>query len=456
MGNLSDDIVKYKKGELSAPEMHALEKKALVDPFLAEALEGVEDISSNELTEDVSSLNKKITNRKKKILFTPLRIAAGIALLLGSAFLIYQWVPRPETISLKMEKPKPENKNTKGEKAGSGNQPKEASNKKTVDQRGKSKVENKKLTVESAVQESGKSESPVKREEQAATKIRHREFKNENAEAEILAPVTQAPAQDSSVQQQLKIENDEDQLAKEIAGPEQKAAGAKSVSGERRKSSLAASKVERSVPSTKTNMPKSIFGHVVSSDDGSPLPGVNVILKGTTIGTVTDSNGDYKISADLDNRSLVFSFIGLQSQEIDASHQDKVDVQMKEDVSQLSEVIVIAMGVAKDDQAEPVIKWAEPEGGRKAYDAYLESNVKYPEEALKNKIKGKAGIEFTVGTDGSLSDFRVFKKLGYGCEDEIVRLVKGGPKWNPTTEDNKPVESTVRVRLRFDPAKMAR
>jgi hypothetical protein len=455
MGNLSDDIVKYKKGELSAPEMHALEKKALADPFLAEALEGVEDISSNILNEDVASLNKMVTTRKKKILFTPLRIAAGIVLLLGSTFLIYQLVPKPETIALKMEKPKLENKNTEGEKAGSGNQPKEATNKKTLDQSGKSKVENKK-TIESPVRASGISGSPVKSEEQAAIK-KHGGPKKENSEAEIVAPITQAPAQDLSVQQQqIKIENDEDQPAKEITGPEQKAAEAKSVSGERRKSSFAISEGQRSVPLAKTNVPKSILGHVVSSEDGSPLPGVNVILKGTTIGTVTDSNGDYKISTDLDNRSLVFSFIGLQSQEIDASHQDKVDVQMKEDVSQLSEVIVTAMGIAKDDQAEPVMKWAEPEGGRKAYDAYLESNVKYPEEALKNKIKGKAGIEFTVGTDGSLSDFRVFKKLGYGCEDEIIRLVKGGPKWKPTTEDNKPVESTVRVRLRFDPAKMAR
>ncbi len=187
------------------------------------------------------------------------------------------------------------------------------------------------------------------------------------------------------------------------------------------------------------------------------LPGVNVIVKGTTIGTVTDSNGNYKISTGPDNRTLVFSFIGFHAQEIDASSRDKVDVQMKDDVSQLSEVVVTALGLSKkDDQDEPVMKWAEPEGGRKAYDNYLESNVKYPEEALKNKVKGKAGIEFTVGTDGTLSDFQVIKKLGYGCEDEIIRLVKNGPRWNPTTEDNKPVESTVRVRLRFDPAKTGR
>jgi len=315
-----------------------------------------------------------------------------------------------------------------------------------------------KLKVESTVQESDRPKSQVKSDGKASTKIQHAEPKNENSEGDVVAPITQAPALDLAVQQQpVKIDNEGDQLAKEITGPEQKATGAKPISREKRKDSFAATEAQRSaVAPAKMNMTKSISGQVVSSEDGSPLPGVNVILKGTTIGTVTDSQGDYKISTDMDNRSLVFSFIGLQPQEIDASNQDKVDVQMKEDASQLSEVIVTAMGVAKDDQAEPVMKWAEPEGGRKAYDAYLESNLVYPEEALKNKINGKAGIEFTVGKDGDLSDFRVIKKLGFGCEDEIIRLVKNGPRWNPTTENNKPIESTVRVRLRFDPAKTGR
>src|SRR5712672_4784034 len=118
MGNLSDDIIKYKKGEMSSQEMHALEKKALVDPFLAEALEGLEGISSKVLTDEISILDNRVTKRKK-ILFTPLRIAAGIGLLLGSVLFIYQLVPKPDTIALKMEKPKPENKNAE-EEAGSG------------------------------------------------------------------------------------------------------------------------------------------------------------------------------------------------------------------------------------------------------------------------------------------------------------------------------------------------
>src|SRR5258708_5506843 len=122
MGNLSDDIVKYKMGELSQQEMHALEKKALADPFLAEALEGIENFSPEALKMGVSAIETKVRCKKKTVLFTPIRIAAGVVLLIASVFLIYQFIPKPETIALKTEKSKPGIKNAEGEKAGSGNQ----------------------------------------------------------------------------------------------------------------------------------------------------------------------------------------------------------------------------------------------------------------------------------------------------------------------------------------------
>ncbi|MBK7649491.1 MAG: energy transducer TonB [Flammeovirgaceae bacterium] len=75
--------------------------------------------------------------------------------------------------------------------------------------------------------------------------------------------------------------------------------------------------------------------------------------------------------------------------------------------------------------------------------------MRYPQEALARKIKGKVTIQFTVKTDGSLSEFSVLKGLGYGCDEEVVRLVQEGPKWQPTTEDNVAVESEVKVRMKF-------
>jgi hypothetical protein len=61
---------------------------------------------------------------------------------------------------------------------------------------------------------------------------------------------------------------------------------------------------------------RSDTGKVTAEEDGSPLPGVNVVLKGSTTGTVTDADGIYKLSVPTEGGTLVFSFIGLKTQEI--------------------------------------------------------------------------------------------------------------------------------------------
>src|SRR5579871_310088 len=91
-----------------------------------------------------------------------------------------------------------------------------------------------------------------------------------------------------------------------------------------------------------------VTGKVTSADDGSPLPGVNVVLKGTTNGTVTDADGGYKINVPADGGQLVFSFIGLQTSEISIGDRAVVDVQLGLDVKQLSEIVVTGVGVATD------------------------------------------------------------------------------------------------------------
>src|SRR4051812_8016048 len=89
MADLSNDIEKYRKGELSPSQMHALEKKALNDPFLADALDGSDEISAEAFSKDISELNTRITTSRKKTLWTPLRVAAGIFLIVGASSIMY-------------------------------------------------------------------------------------------------------------------------------------------------------------------------------------------------------------------------------------------------------------------------------------------------------------------------------------------------------------------------------
>ncbi len=90
-----------------------------------------------------------------------------------------------------------------------------------------------------------------------------------------------------------------------------------------------------------------VSGRVTSADDGSGLPGVNVVVKGTTDGTVTDAEGNYSLSAP-SNGTLVFTFIGLKTQEIAIGGRTNVSVQMEQDVQQLTEVVVTALNIERD------------------------------------------------------------------------------------------------------------
>lgn len=86
---------------------------------------------------------------------------------------------------------------------------------------------------------------------------------------------------------------------------------------------------------------RTVSGRVTSTEDGSPLPGVNVVLKGTTVGTATDADGRFTLSVPSTGGALVFSFIGLESKEIEIGDRSVVDVSLALDVTQLSEVVIV-------------------------------------------------------------------------------------------------------------------
>ena len=85
----------------------------------------------------------------------------------------------------------------------------------------------------------------------------------------------------------------------------------------------------------------------VTDDVGNPIPGVNIIVKGTTNGTTTDANGKYTLSVTEDNAILVFTFIGYAVQEVPVNGRSVIDVQLLEDVRSLDEVVVVGYGTQK-------------------------------------------------------------------------------------------------------------
>lgn len=134
---------------------------------------------------------------------------------------------------------------------------------------------------------------------------------------------------------------------------------------------------------------RTVSGKVTSIEDGSTLPGVNVVLKGTTTGTVTDIDGNFKLSVPSDGGTLVFSFIGLATEEIEIGARSVIDLQMSPDVQQLSEVVVSAL--MPDRNAREVVYANQTVGAEEL----LSTPNKNTLEALRGKA---AGVKLSTGS----------------------------------------------------------
>jgi hypothetical protein len=88
---------------------------------------------------------------------------------------------------------------------------------------------------------------------------------------------------------------------------------------------------------------KSVSGNVTDST-GSPLPGVSVVVKGTTNGTITDSNGIFSLSNIPDNATLQFSFVGMKTQELVIGNKTAINVKLAEETIGIDEVVAVGYG----------------------------------------------------------------------------------------------------------------
>ena len=148
-----------------------------------------------------------------------------------------------------------------------------------------------------------------------------------------------------------------------------------------------------------------VSGKVTSAEDGSSLPGVNVVLVGSAGGTVTDVEGNYKLSVPASGGVLRFSFIGLVSQEIQIGSSTNIDVGMTQDVQQLSEVVVVGYGTQiKQDltgniaqikgselRSIPVASFDQAIQG-KAAGVFVEAGTGKLGQGIKVRIRGSSSV----------------------------------------------------------------
>jgi len=203
---------------------------------------------------------------------------------------------------------------------------------------------------------------------------------------------------------------------------------------------------ERSLARKKSSQSKTISGYVTAAETGEALPGVNVLVQGSTAGTNTDLDGYFEIEAS-PNDILQIAFIGMQTEEVSIGNNSTLNIELETDVQQLSEVVVTAYGEEKE-QTEVYIS-AKPENGKRAFKNYVEENIRLPEEVISGEVSGKVKLQFTVTSRGEITDIKVIKSLSQACNQEAIRLLKNGPKWEPATRNGIPESEVAKVSIKF-------
>lgn len=141
-----------------------------------------------------------------------------------------------------------------------------------------------------------------------------------------------------------------------------------------------------------------VSGVVKSAEDGEPLPGVNVVVKGTTIGTITDGSGVYRVNVNSATDVLVFSFIGHVSQEVLVGNNTTVDVNLKVDITALQEVVIVDVGygTARRGDVTGAISSVRGEDIRK-------TNPVTIDQALQGKVPGLVVQQISGQPGGAVS-----------------------------------------------------
>jgi TonB-linked SusC/RagA family outer membrane protein len=180
-----------------------------------------------------------------------------------------------------------------------------------------------------------------------------------------------------------------------------------------------------------------VTGTVITPEDGSGMPGVTVLIKGTNTGTTTNNEGKFKLSC-ASSDVLVFTFVGMTPQEVAVGSQTDFTIKFKTEIMQLNEVVVTALGIERDKKALGY-----------ALQAIKGSEITQARETnLVNAMSGKiAGVQVTSsnGTPGASSRILIRGVNSIGGNNQPLFVVDGVPIDNTTFNSTSPSASSPNV-----------
>lgn len=189
---------------------------------------------------------------------------------------------------------------------------------------------------------------------------------------------------------------------------------------------------------------KEIVQGKVIDENGEPIIGASVYYKGTNIGTITDTNGEFSLKKNNRNQVLTAQYIGYDSVNLPIDSSRNMLIAMNTDKTKLEEVVVIGYGRqkkstltgrsietnfsskvpnnTKDKEPVPLI-------GKKEFKKYLKENLIRPTDEACKGCEGKVTVTFFVDSNGKPQHIIVTESLCESADKEAIRLIQEGPKW---------------------------
>ena len=163
-----------------------------------------------------------------------------------------------------------------------------------------------------------------------------------------------------------------------------------------------------------------VTGVVTTQSDGEPIIGASVMVKGSTVGTVTDFDGNYSIEIKDDNAVLVFTYVGMEPATVKVGNRTKIDVVMKENATVLNEVVVTAMGQVQEKKK---LNFAVQSLNSDDVTAGSTANVV---NSLQGKVAGLQ-VSMTGGSPNSSSQviIRAISSVNNSQSNEPLMIVDG-------------------------------
>ena len=191
----------------------------------------------------------------------------------------------------------------------------------------------------------------------------------------------------------------------------------------------------------------------VTDGKGEPLIGASVTYKGTNIGTITNMNGEFSLVKKDDKKRLTAEYIGYDPVEIQVDTSRTMLIAMNENKQALNEVVVVGYGAKKNkksttlgsdakvkEQTEKEIT-PQPVIGKRSYQKYLKEHLVRPTDEKCAQVKGKVVLTFLINKEGRPFYIKVKESLCESADKEAIRLIQEGPDW---IYGNKLVEVTVK------------